>query len=58
MFVILIVVGGFVLCELIIGVVVVAGGRFLESSLVGGAGRTSAVSFCYGGVLMGKRVIV
>ena len=56
--VVLIVVGGFVLCGLIIGVVVVAGGWFLGSGLVGGVGRTSAVAFCCGGVLVGKRGIV
>ena len=33
-----IVLGGFVLCGLVIDVVVVAGGRFLGSGLVGGAG--------------------
>ncbi len=58
LFVVLIVVDGFVLCGLIIGVLVVAGGRFLGSGLVGGVGRRIAVAFCCGGVLMGKRVIV
>ncbi len=48
----------FVLCGVIIGVVVVAGGRFLGSGLVGGVGRTRGVAFCCGGVLVGKRVIV
>ena len=57
-FVFLLVIGGFVLCGLIIGVVVVAGCRLLGSGLVGGVGRTSAVAFCCGGVLSGKRVIV
>ncbi len=58
MFVVVIVVSGFVLCGLIIVVVVVAGGRFLGSGRVGGVGRTSVVVFCCGDVLMGKRVIV
>ena len=35
LFVFLLVVGGFVVCGVIIGVVVVAGGRFLRSGLVG-----------------------
>ncbi len=39
LFVVVIAVGGFVLCGLIIVVVVVAGGRFLGSSRVGGVGR-------------------
>ena len=50
--------GGLVLCGLIIGVVVVAGGRFLGSGLVGRVGRTSAVAFCCGNVLVGERLIV
>ncbi len=58
MFVVRLVVCGFVLCGVIIGVVVVAGGRFLGSGLVGGEGRTSVVVFCYRAVLVGKRVIV
>ena len=58
MFVFLLVVGGFVLCGLIIGAVVMAGGRFLGSGLVEGVGRTSAVAHCCGGVLVGKRVMV
>ena len=57
LFVFLLMVGEFVLCGLIIGVVVMAGGRFLGSGLVGVVGRTSAVAFCCGGVLVGKRVI-
>ena len=58
-FVFIITSGGCVcVCELRIGVVVMAGGRFLGSGLVGDVGRTSAVSFCCGGVLVGKRVIV
>ena len=41
-------------CGLTIGVVVVAGGRFLGSGLVGGGGRTSDVAFCCGRVLLGR----
>ena len=48
----------FVVCGLVVGVVVVSGGRFLGSGLVGGVGRTSAVAFCCGCVLLGKSVIV
>ena len=48
MFVFVLVVGGLVLCGIIIGVVVMAGGRFLGSGLVGGVGTTSAVAFCCG----------
>ena len=58
LFVVVVVVGGCLLCEFIIGVVVVAGGRFLGSGLVGGVGRTSAMAFCCVGVLVGKRMIV
>ena len=58
LFVILLVVGEFVVCGLIIGVMVVAGGRFRGSGLVGGVGRASVVTFCCGDVLLGKRVIV
>ena len=58
LFVFLLVVGEFVVCGLIIGVVVVAGSRFLGSGLVGGVGRASVVAFCCGDVLSGKRVIV
>ncbi len=58
MFVVVIVVDGFVFCGLIIGVVVVAGVRFLGSGRVGGVGRTSDVALWWGDVLMGKRVIV
>jgi len=47
-----------VVCKLVVGVVVVSGGRFLGSGLVGGVGRTSAVAFCCGCVLLGKSVIV
>ena len=54
----LLVVGGLLLCGFIIGVVVVAAGRFLGSGLLGGMGRTSAVAFCCGDVLLGKRLIV
>ena len=57
LFVFLIVIGEFVVCGLLIGVVVVAGGRFLGSGLVGGVGRTSVVAFCCGDVLLGKKVI-
>ena len=57
LFVFLLVVGGFVLCG-VVGVVVMAGGRLLGSGFVGGVGRTSAVVFCCGCVLLGKRVIV
>ena len=57
LFVCLLVVGGFVLCG-VVGVVVMAGGRFLGSGLVGGMGRTSAVAFCCGSVLVGNSVIV
>ncbi len=58
LFVVLLVVDGFVLYGVIIGVVVVTYDRFLGSGLVGGVGRTSVVAFCCGGVLVGKRVIV
>jgi hypothetical protein len=58
LFVFPLVVDEFMVCGLVVGVVVVAGGRFLGSGLVGGVGRTSAVAFCCGGVLLGKRVIV
>ena len=58
LFLVLTMVGGFVLCELIIDVVVVAGGRFLGSGLVGDVGRASVVALCCGDVLLGKRVIV
>ena len=57
-FVSLLVVDEFVVCGLVVGVVVVSGGRFLGSGLVGGVGRTSDVVFCCGCVLLGKRVIV
>ena len=58
-FVSFLVVVEFVVCELIIGVVAVSGGRFLGSGFVGGVGRTSVVVFCCGCVvLLGKRVIV
>ena len=57
LFVFLLVVGGFVLCG-VVGVVVMAGGRLLGSGFVGGVGRTSAVAFCCGSVLVGKNVIV
>ena len=39
LFVFLLVVGGFVLCG-VVGVVVMAGGRFLGSGRVGGVGKT------------------
>ncbi len=58
LFVVVVVVGRFVLRGLMIGVVVVADDRFVGSGRVGGVGRTSAVAFCCGDVLMGKRVIV
>jgi hypothetical protein len=58
LFVVVIVVGGFVLCGLVIDVVVVAGSRFLGSGRVGGVGRSSDVAYCCGDVLTGKRVIV
>ena len=55
---VVIVMGGFVLCGLVIDAVVVAGGRFLGSDRVGGVGRSTVVVFCCGEVLMGKRVII
>ena len=58
LFVSLLVVDEFVVCKLVVGVVVVSGGRFLGSGFVGGVGRTSVVVFCCGCVLLGKRVIV
>ena len=58
LFVVVIAVGRFVLRGLLIGVVVVAGDWFLGSGRVWDVGRTSAVAFCCGGVLLGKRVIV
>ncbi len=58
MFVVRLVVCGFVLCGVTIGVVVVDGGRFLGIGLVGGVGKTSVVVFCCGVVLVGKKVIV
>ncbi len=58
LFVTLLVVDEFVVCGLVVGVVVVSGGRFLGSGLVGGVGRTSAVVCCCGCVLLGKRVII
>ena len=42
----------------LVDVVVVAGGQFLGSVRVGSMGRSIAVLFCYGDVLLGKRVIV
>jgi hypothetical protein len=41
----LLVVGGMVLCGVVIGVVALEGGRFLGSGLAGGEGRTSGVAF-------------
>ena len=58
LFAVIIVLGGFVLCGLVIDVVVVAGGRFLGSGRVGSVGRSSVVPFCCGDVLLGTRVIV
>ena len=58
LFIVVIVVGGFVSCLLIIGVVVVAGGWFLGSGRVGGVGRSLIVAFYCGDVLLGMRVIV
>ncbi len=50
------VVDGFVLCGVIIGVVVVAGNRFIGRGLVGNVGRTSVVVFFSVGVCWwGKR---
>ena len=57
LFVSLLVVDEFVVGGLVVGVVVMSGGRFLGSGLVGGVVRTSAVAFCCGYVLLGKRVI-
>ena len=50
--------GVVVLCGLVIDDVVVAGGRFLGSGRVRGVERSIGVAFCYGDVLLGKRVIV
>ncbi len=58
LFGVVIVIGGFVLSGLLINVVVVAGGRLLASGRVGGGGRSTAVVFCFGAVLLGKRVVV
>ena len=58
LFVSLLVVADFVVCGLGVGVVVVSGGRFLGSGLVGDVGRSSAVAFYCGCVLLGKSVIV
>ena len=52
LFVVAIVVGGFVLCGLVIDDVVVVGGRFLGIGHVGCVGRLSAVAFRCGDVLM------
>ena len=57
LFVFLLVVGGFMLCG-VVGVVVMADGRFLGSGLIGGVRRTSAVAVCCGSVLVGNNVIV
>ena len=46
LFALLLEVGEFVSCGFSIGVVVVAGGRFLGSGFVGGVGRASVVGFC------------
>ncbi len=58
MFVVVLVVSGFVLYGIVIDVVVVTGGRFLGSGRVGGVERSIVVAFCCRYVLLGKRVIV
>ena len=58
LFVVLIVVGGFVLCGLIIDGVRDDGEWSVPWEWsCGGVGRTSVVAFCCGGVLMEKRLI-
>ena len=51
MFGVVIVIGRSVWCGLVIGVVVVAGGRFLGSGRLGDVGRSTVVVFCCGDVL-------
>jgi len=58
LFGVVIVLSGDVLSGLLINDVVVVGGRFLESGQVEGVGRSTAVVFGCGDVLLGKRVIV
>ena len=58
LFGVVIVLGEVVLSGWLVDVVVVAGGRFLESGRVWGVGRSITVMFCCGDVLLGKRVIV
>ena len=54
LFVSLLLVAEFVVCGLVVGVVVVSGGRFLGSGLVGGVGRSSAVAFVAGVCCWGR----
>ena len=56
--VVVIEISGFVLCDLVIDVAVMAGCRFLGSARVGVVGRSIVVAFCCGDVLLEKRVIV
>ena len=58
MFGVVIVMGGYMLCRLVIDVVVMAGGRFLGSGRVGGVGRSTDMAFSCEDVLLGKRVII
>ncbi len=48
--------GGVVLSELLVAVVVVAGGRFHGRGRVGNMDGSINVMFCCGDVLLGKRV--
>jgi hypothetical protein len=58
LFVVVVVMGEAVLSGLLVDDVVVAGGRFLGSGRVGGVGRSIAVVFRRGDVLLRKRAIV
>ncbi len=47
-----------VLSELLVAALIVGRGRFLGNGRVEDVGRSIKAKFCYGDVLMGKRVIV
>jgi hypothetical protein len=51
LFIVVIVIGGFVMSGLLVNVVVVAGGRFLGSGRLGGVGGSITFIFCCGDVL-------
>ena len=58
LFGVVIVMGGVVLSGLLLNLVVVANGRLLGSGRVEGVGMSTAIVFCSGDMLLGKRVIV